>query len=315
MNRGKNICKELKAVRKRIAEENDIPLEIKECTYEGPCRGTCPRCEAEMRYLENSLANRLRMGKVATVAGLALGLASCSGDNGNGNMPTPQGSEPPVEPDSIEDADTVRHICDTIPPTWREPWDEEINCGEFIFETEGDVYAPPLEPGVDERYFEVGEIDDEDNDIVKVPDIDPVFPGGIDALYEFVQKNLEYPRLALENNITGKVYVSFVVEKDGSISFPRLLRDIGGGCGQEALRVVKMMPKWAPGIQCGKPVRVQYNLPVNFSISEDMKVSIIEGMAPIETVQRPSDDSVETMKGPNAPTQQMKVDGVKVIVK
>lgn len=76
MTHGKNICKQLKEVRKRIAEENDIPLEIEECTYKGECRGTCPRCEAEVRYLENALADRLRLGKVATVAGLALGLAA-----------------------------------------------------------------------------------------------------------------------------------------------------------------------------------------------------------------------------------------------
>ena len=76
MTHGKNICKQLKEVRKRIAEENDIPLEIEECTYKGECRGTCPRCEAEVRYLENALAERLRIGKVATVAGLALGLAA-----------------------------------------------------------------------------------------------------------------------------------------------------------------------------------------------------------------------------------------------
>ncbi len=76
MTHGKNICNQLKEVRKRIAEENDIPLETEECTYKGECRGTCPRCEAEVRYLENALADRLRLGKVATVAGLALGLAA-----------------------------------------------------------------------------------------------------------------------------------------------------------------------------------------------------------------------------------------------
>ena len=76
MVHGKNICNQLKEVRKRIAEENDIPLEIEECTYKGECRGTCPRCEAEVRYLENALADRLRLGKVATVAGLALSLAA-----------------------------------------------------------------------------------------------------------------------------------------------------------------------------------------------------------------------------------------------
>ncbi len=73
-NRGKYICKELKAVRKRIAEENGIDLEIPECTYHGPCKGTCPRCESEVRFLENALAQKIRMGKVATVAGLALTL-------------------------------------------------------------------------------------------------------------------------------------------------------------------------------------------------------------------------------------------------
>ena len=75
MENGKNICKELKKVRQHIAKENNIPLEMEECTYKGECRGTCPRCEAEVRYLENALAERLKLGKVATIAGLALGLA------------------------------------------------------------------------------------------------------------------------------------------------------------------------------------------------------------------------------------------------
>ena len=75
-SRGKVLCEALKEVRRRIAEENDIPLEIKECTYKGECLGTCPRCEAEVQYLEKSLAERIKLGKVATVAGLALGLAA-----------------------------------------------------------------------------------------------------------------------------------------------------------------------------------------------------------------------------------------------
>lgn len=66
----------MKEVRKRIAEENNISLEIEECTYKGECRGSCPRCEAEVRYLENALSDRLRLGKVATIAGLTLGLAA-----------------------------------------------------------------------------------------------------------------------------------------------------------------------------------------------------------------------------------------------
>ncbi|MCR4827989.1 MAG: carboxypeptidase-like regulatory domain-containing protein [Bacteroidales bacterium] len=75
MHRGKQICEELKALRRNIAEENGIPLEQKPCTHKGDCRGTCPYCEAEMRYLERSLASRIKLGQVATIAGLTLGLA------------------------------------------------------------------------------------------------------------------------------------------------------------------------------------------------------------------------------------------------
>lgn len=88
----------------------------------------------------------------------------------------------------------------------------------------------------------------------------------MEALYKYLASNIHYPALAKENNITGKVYVTFVVEKDGSIANPRILRDIGGGCGQEAIRVVKSMPKWKPGKQRGKAVRVQFNLPVSFNL-------------------------------------------------
>ena len=79
MNKGKDICKELKALRRRIADENQIPLETEECTYKGECCGTCPRCDAEVRYLEDALSHRLSLGKAATVAGLALGLAVGTG--------------------------------------------------------------------------------------------------------------------------------------------------------------------------------------------------------------------------------------------
>ncbi|MDY6371496.1 MAG: energy transducer TonB [Bacteroidales bacterium] len=102
--------------------------------------------------------------------------------------------------------------------------------------------------------------------IFTVVENDPEFPGGMDALYKYLAQNIKYPQLARDNNITGRVYVTFVVEKDGSIANPKVLRDIGGGCGQEAIRVVKSMPKWTPGKQRGKAVRVQFNLPVNFSL-------------------------------------------------
>lgn len=110
------------------------------------------------------------------------------------------------------------------------------------------------------------EEEEEDVQIFTVVENDPEFPGGMEALYKFLRDNIKYPQLARDNNITGRVYVTFVVEKDGSIANPRILKDIGGGCGQEAIRVVKSMPKWTPGKQRGKAVRVQFNLPVSFNL-------------------------------------------------
>ena len=112
MNKGKNICNQLKAVRRSIAEENGIALEIPECTYHGPCRGTCPRCEAEMRYLEDELEKRVRMGKVATVAGLALGLASC----GTGPSPAAVDSNELVEDEAPIETPELFEKDDSIPP-------------------------------------------------------------------------------------------------------------------------------------------------------------------------------------------------------
>ncbi len=95
----------------------------------------------------------------------------------------------------------------------------------------------------------------------------PSFPGGEDALYKFLGDNLQYPDLARENNITGKVVIRFVVEKDGSITKASIVREIGGGCGKEALRVVNSMPKWKPGKQSGKAVRTEFTLPVDFQLN------------------------------------------------
>ena len=94
----------------------------------------------------------------------------------------------------------------------------------------------------------------------------PEFPGGMNALQEFLAKNTRYPEDAKETGIQGTVYLYFVVEKDGRISNIKTLRGIGGGCTEEAERVLKSMPKWKSGNQFGKPVRVSFNLPVIFKL-------------------------------------------------
>ncbi len=114
---------------------------------------------------------------------------------------------------------------------------------------------------------EVLEEEEMEEEIFVVVEEDPQFPGGMDSLYAFIQRNLRYPEKAFNDKIEGTVYVTFSVEKDGSIGAIKILRDIGGGCGEEAVRVVKMMPKWIPGKQRGIPVRTQFNLPIKFKLS------------------------------------------------
>ena len=95
----------------------------------------------------------------------------------------------------------------------------------------------------------------------------PAFPGGEEALMDFIGTNLRYPQYAQDHGISGRVFVKFVVEPDGSVTNVEVLKGIGGGCNKEAVRVVKMMPKWIPGEKDGEKVRVSYLLPINFRLS------------------------------------------------
>ena len=96
------------------------------------------------------------------------------------------------------------------------------------------------------------------------PEVAPEFPGGESAKKAFITNNLRYPVIAKENGIQGTAVVQFVIELDGSITNIRLVKDLGNGCGQEALRLVQKMPKWKPGLDKGNPVRVLMTLPVKF---------------------------------------------------
>lgn len=94
----------------------------------------------------------------------------------------------------------------------------------------------------------------------------PVFVGGEAEMYKFLKQNLTYPQIAKETGIQGVVYATFVIEKDGSISNIKILRGIGGGCEEEAIRVISIMPKWKAGMQRMKPVRVSFNMPISFKL-------------------------------------------------
>ena len=105
-----------------------------------------------------------------------------------------------------------------------------------------------------------------ENKVFDVVEQMPSFPGGNSALMEYLQQNVKYPVVAQENGVQGRVVVSFVVEKDGSITDVKVVRSVDPSLDKEAARVVKSMPRWIPGKQNGSAVRVKYNVPVSFRL-------------------------------------------------
>lgn len=158
---------------------------------------------------------------------------------------------------------------------------EQIEIVENDVEVEQEVEIDveiDLETEISENTGDFGSVGEEvqDDQVFQIVEDMPRFAGCEDAkdpdkcfqekLYKFLGKNLRYPPTAKDMGITGKVYVSFVVEKNGQVGDVKVLRDIGGGCGAEAKRVISQLPKFTPGKQRGRPVRVQYQLPINFTL-------------------------------------------------
>lgn len=110
------------------------------------------------------------------------------------------------------------------------------------------------------------EIVEEIDPVVYIPELMPQFPGGMEALRKYLRKEMKYPKKALYGGISGRVNLSFVVDKEGNISDVKVEHGLGGGCDEEAVRVVKAMPKWKPGKMGDKKVRVKYYLPIDFKL-------------------------------------------------
>ena len=276
MAKGKQTCKILKEIRKQIAAENDIELVVSECTYQGDCKGTCPKCEAEVRYLERELEKRQCLGKAAVFAGMSLGtlFAATSCDR---IIPQPLEGDP-VFPDTTEISnDTVSS--DIIPdnavllegdvlapvPDTTKTEEKKTACKTDVeLVISGDVVE------VDTEGFiapEVGEVENSDMvDVYTIVEQMPEFPGGNEKMVEFISSNTQYPQEAKEKGVQGRVLVNFVVDTDGSITDVKVMKGIGSGCDEEAVRVVKSMPKWQPGRQRGEVVKVAFTLPFVFKL-------------------------------------------------
>ncbi|MCR4852812.1 MAG: energy transducer TonB [Prevotella sp.] len=240
MKQGKFICKTLKTIRKQIADANEIPYETTECKHEGDCAGTCPKCEQEVRYIENQLIKRRALGKAVAVVGLSVGLAALSSCRSHkseeaiqleGDVPaehTTDGMmESPLDTNDVQETTTSNHAKSMV--VQPSNIDSTMVAGEML-------------------------------------ETMPRFPGGQQALNEFLTTNIKYPDVARKKKIEGNVVIEFVVEKDGSISSPKLLQSVHPVLDAEAMRVVNIMPKWIPANRNGESVSVKYSIPVKFKL-------------------------------------------------
>lgn len=276
MTRGKSICNVLKTIRKQIAEANEIKYEPRECHHKGECRGTCPACEAEVRYIERQLDIRRQLGKAVALMGISAGLSALTSCGNKAK------EVEVVEKDSLTvgrvRVEPATHISGDI--DYRSPEDcvivekrqptAKIRTAKFK--------ASPKKEEVDTAYREISK--DSADAIQALPIVGqasetifgdvveqmPSFPGGTQALFEYLKENVTYPEECEETCVQGRVVVSFVVERDGSITEAKVVKSVYPPLDEEALRVVNGMPKWRPGKQNGNSVRTKYTIPVNFKL-------------------------------------------------
>lgn len=164
----------------------------------------------------------------------------------------PPTEQPPPPPPKIQQPEIIE-----VPD--EEEIEEEIEVDLDVEITEETV--------IEEVVFEEPVEEEVTDEIFTIVEQQPGFKGGISAFYEYVGKKMKYPSQARRMGIEGKVFVQFVVGKDGSISDVKIMRGIGAGCDEEAMRVIKNSPAWTPGKQRGKPVKVRMVLPITFKLS------------------------------------------------
>lgn len=288
MTRGKTICSVLKTIRKQVSDANEIKYEPRECHYEGECRGTCPACEAEVRYIERELDLRRQLGKAVAVVGISTGLSALTGcGNKAKNVDSVSESESNlskgiVKVDTLErvdgdveyksPVDTV--IVDKDPATIKkrtapfkapapkaEKKESAVNEGEMVMGQTGGVDIDPVP--IPNPYINPKSSEEVFGDVAEQM---PSFPGGDRKLMEYLSENIRYPEECEEICVQGRVIVSFIVEKDGSISNVKVAKSLDPLLDKEAVRVVSGMPKWIPGRQNGVAVRVRYIIPVTFRL-------------------------------------------------
>lgn len=261
MMKGKSICKVLKTIRKQVADANDIKYEPRECHHQGECHGTCPACEAEVRYIEQQLDIRRQLGKAVAVVGISAGLAaltSCKGKNAavvNEEDSSLTVGKATIVPSEHIDGDVEYQSPVDTAIIDKDPAKIKHRTAKFAAQEKRDSIEMPEPPAL-------GWVDSAPEDILDMP----IFPGGPIKLMEFIKNNLHYPN-EKDSCAQGRVILTFVVDTDGSIDDVKVVRSVDSLLDNEAIRVVKMMPQWNPGkAYDGTPVRVKYTLPITFML-------------------------------------------------
>lgn len=185
----------------------------------------------------------------------------------------PKDPEPPKEVEQVKTIaylvpEVVEETENEMPPPTQEAIETAVISNKTIEgrESEGISETPPTEE-VTKGVKDIVEIEESNEPFLTV-EVNPSFMGGNSEMYKFLGKNLKYPSAAQRANIQGKVFLSFIVEKDGSITDIESLKGIGFGCDEEAIRVMKLMPKWIAGKQNGRNVRVKFTIPVFFKLDD-----------------------------------------------
>ncbi|MDE6485166.1 MAG: energy transducer TonB [Duncaniella sp.] len=246
MTQGKHTCKMLKQIRQKIAEENGIEFVTQECTFKGDCSGTCPKCEAEVLYLERQLHKRLLSGKTLAIAGISAGifvLASCSPSS------TSMQYNSETTEKNVGNYNTKRSNYVEI--------EDFVLTGEYISDEDNDSARTKHEEFIYDP-----------DAIYEISDEAPKFPDGIPALLKFISKNVHFPEHISEDIKFRRVVVKFVVMKDGNIGDVQILRSCGDEFDIEAIRVVKLLPKFEPGKIDGQNINRWYTLPIDIKRPE-----------------------------------------------
>ncbi len=239
MYKGKKTCETLKAIRKKIADANEIPYEPRVCTHQGDCKGTCPACESEMRYIENQLNIRKMAGKAVKIIGLAtvMTMAAC---NSTSRVEHEHNDLP---------GDVV--VPYNLQCTWPEPPVTFSPIEQVVYSEGEDLYD-------DETYAE--------------------YPGGIEAMMDFFKTNLYDLYTTKSDNGLGLTVVEFFIARDGSTSNVKIRKSVNTAFDNEVIRVIKMMPKWKPATYNGGDARAMitlslYTLPLTAKEESNSKKS------------------------------------------